>query len=114
VKPPGIVQSAATTEQFIFAVVYLSFAVVLIISLVISFLKGKFIAPLLLLVLTGGFLVPVVAVRLAKPRSWWSRRYYDDTKLRRSYERYEFDPETAARNLRATTARRNRRRDERP
>jgi hypothetical protein len=58
---------------------------------VVSLLKGKRFAGVV------GIFVPVVAlvgaIRLAKPTSWWARRYYEGAKLQRSADRFAGDPD---------------------
>jgi hypothetical protein len=57
----------------------------------ICMLKGK-----LMWGVFGVYMWPVSltgAIRLAKPDSWWARRYYDSTKLARSHERYDAEAE---------------------
>jgi lysyl-tRNA synthetase class 2 len=43
-----------------------------------------------------GLVVPLVslvgAIRLAKPQSWWARRFYDEDKHRRARERHKGEP----------------------
>ena len=53
---------------------------------VITGLKGKygFLAAGLLI----GLFWIVGALRLAKPDSWWARRFYDEEKMRRARERF--------------------------
>jgi hypothetical protein len=69
--------------------------------LVATVLKGKWLSALLLMLPTLGLIVFGTGIRLAKPASWWARRYYDREKLRQAYERFEFDPEQARRQWRA-------------
>jgi len=59
---------------------------ILLVPLVICVLKGK--------LATGGFglivgIVGIVgSIRLAKPTSWWARRFYGSDKLTRSQARF--------------------------
>jgi hypothetical protein len=69
--------------------------------LVATVLKGKWLAAVVLMLLTLGLGWFVTGIRLAKPTSWWARRYYDPDKLRLAYARFEFDPEQAQRKARA-------------
>jgi hypothetical protein len=43
-----------------------------------------------------GLVIPLVslvgAIRLAKPNSWWARRFYDEDKRRRAIERHKGEP----------------------
>jgi hypothetical protein len=36
----------------------------------------------------GGLVWYITALRLARPDSWWARRFYDATKLERAQKRY--------------------------
>lgn len=45
--------------------------------------------------LTLGMVWWIAALRLARPRSWWSRHLYDEDKLARAQDRYGV-PETTA------------------
>lgn len=67
----------------------------------ITVLKGKWISAVAIFVLTLGLMLPITAIRLAKPESWWARRFYDEPKLRRSVLRHEFDKENVERRLRS-------------
>ena len=69
--------------------------------LVATVLKGKWLAAVVVTLLTVGLGLYVTGIRLAKPTSWWARRFYDAEKLRLAYERFEFDPEQAGRQARA-------------
>lgn len=64
-------------------VAYITVTVVL--PSVICWLKGKRFWAVLGILSLWHF-IPMV--RLAKPDSWWARRYYDDDKLLRSNARY--------------------------
>jgi hypothetical protein len=68
---------------------------------VATVLKGKWLAAVVLLVLTAGLGYFVTGIRLAKPTSWWARRYYDADKLRLAFERFELDSEQVGRKTRA-------------
>ena len=57
-------------------------------ALVICVLKKKIIMAIISLVIGGGVIQTIGALRLAKPESWWARRFYDEIKLQRSRERY--------------------------
>ncbi len=53
----------------------------------VTLLKGQhvlFLAGLL----AGGLVWVITALRLARPESWWARRFYDTEKTRRALERY--------------------------
>lgn len=55
---------------------------------IVCWLKGK------KLWATVGFFIGwhwIPAFRLAKPRSWWARRYYGEDKMRRSRARFDDD-----------------------
>ena len=58
-----------------------------LVPIVICILKRKIIMAIISLVTTG--IVAIVgASRLAKPNSWWARRYYDPDKLERARQRF--------------------------
>ena len=57
-------------------------------ALVICVLKKKIIMAIISAVIGGGVIQTIGALRLAKPESWWARRFYDEVKLQRSRERY--------------------------
>ena len=59
-----------------------------LVALVICVLKKKIIMAIISLVIGGGVIQTIGAVRLAKPESWWARRFYDEAKLQRSRERF--------------------------
>ncbi len=65
---------------------------------VVCLLKGKLITGLL------GFVVPVVglvgAIRLAKPDTYWARRFYDEKKQARAGERFDADYQARRERLR--------------
>lgn len=54
-------------------------------------LKGKWGSFLI------GFVIPlawiVAGLRLAKPRSWWAKRFYDKPKYEEAKERYSWSPQ---------------------
>ena len=86
----GLSSSSAEGQSFLLV------ALVVVVHIgytVICMLKGKLITGLI------GLPVPVVslvgAIRLAKPESYWARRYYDEARTARSHAR--FDDEQAAR-----------------
>jgi hypothetical protein len=54
---------------------------VLLTSLVVSTLKGRPWVLLGLLFQIILLLAPIVAFRIAKPTSWWARRFYNDAKM---------------------------------
>ena len=56
-------------------------------SAVVTALKGK--PWLLLLGLVIGWCWIFGSLRLAKPESWWARRFYDGTKLNESRARFD-------------------------
>jgi hypothetical protein len=80
--PFGVSSATADTGWY---VVLATLAVHLVYT-VICLLKGKLITGLL------GFLVPLVglvgAIRLAKPQTYWARRYYGPQKQARAEERF--------------------------
>jgi hypothetical protein len=63
------------------------FLLLIVLPLTVTGLKGHW-----LLFAAGWLTVGVVwwiaALRLARPNSWWARRFYDDDKLRRAQRRY--------------------------
>jgi hypothetical protein len=67
-------------------------AVAIVIPSVICWLKGKRRWAILGF-WTGWHWVPVI--RLAKPTSWWARKYYGPDKLARSMERFPNEPRPA-------------------
>lgn len=54
---------------------------------VVCLLKGQWLFFALGFVF-GGLLWVIVAFRLARPDSWWARRFYEAQKLARARERY--------------------------
>lgn len=56
--------------------------------LVTTLLKGKFWMGAISIVIGGPFVTIFGATRLAKPESWWARRFYDPTKIYRSRTRF--------------------------
>ena len=58
---------------------------------IICLLKGKIFTGLI------GFAVPLVSfvgsIRLAKPESFWAKRFYDEAKMSRSQKRFADDAE---------------------
>lgn len=77
------------------AVVYAvaAFAVVLT-PLAITLLKGhRLLAVIGFFV--GGVIWFVAAFRLARPDSYWAKRYYSDDKMRRARLRYRVAPDAA-------------------
>jgi hypothetical protein len=62
-----------------------AYAAVWVGTAVVCWLKGKRLWATLGFV-TGWHVIP--AVRLAKPDSWWSRRFYDEQKLRLAKARF--------------------------
>jgi hypothetical protein len=73
---------------------YVPWHVVGLLLAVPSFLKGKWMTAVF------GVVIPIVAIvgalRLAKPGSWWARRYYDEQKLTRARKRFKGDDVDAA------------------
>ena len=73
-------------------VLVIAIAALWIAPIVINWLKGKKVFAVLAVFAFVGLVPLVIAwvgtVRLAKPGSWWSRRYYDEDKIRRSRERF--------------------------
>jgi signal peptidase I len=69
-------------------VIGLLVGVALLAAAVVTALKGKWV--LLLAGLVSVFSLPWIlgAIRLAKPRSWWARRFYHEAKTRRAEERH--------------------------
>lgn len=54
----------------------------------INALKGKFLLALLAFVPVLFWLAVAGAIRLARPKSWWARRYYDADKLDAAEDRF--------------------------
>jgi hypothetical protein len=76
--------SAVSTTQVLVAVGLWLFVVV---PGVITALKGQWLL-LTVGVLVGGIVWLIVALRLARPNSFWARRFYGEEKRRRSQARY--------------------------
>jgi len=76
---PGTVEAQGLTTASIAVIVHVSYTVVCL-------LKGKLALGLI------GFFFPLLAlvgsIRLAKPTSFWARRFYSDEKLARAQERF--------------------------
>ena len=60
--------------------------VIILIPFIITVLKGK--SGMVVLGLVFHPVWWVTAIRLAKPNSWWARRFYDERKLARAQARY--------------------------
>ncbi|GAC1361349.1 MAG: hypothetical protein NVSMB32_00170 [Actinomycetota bacterium] len=78
---------AITTSGIVLVAVLGAWAVFQIASLVICLLKGKwgmFAGGLLL----AGLLANIGAIRLAKPTSFWARRFYGEVKCERARQRF--------------------------
>ena len=72
-----------------FSIFLVVIALWMITVIVISLLKGKYLMTLVGLFFLGNLIVWTVgAVRLAKPRSWWARRRYDEDKMLKARERH--------------------------
>jgi hypothetical protein len=72
------------------AIVLIVILLIVIGLVAINVLKGKpWLAALGLVVHICWY---VGAIRLAKPDSWWARRYYDEDKLHRSQVRFKVEP----------------------
>jgi hypothetical protein len=82
---------AVTTAQVLIAVALWLFVVV---PGIITALKGQWLF-LAVGFLVGGIVWLIVAFRLARPDSFWARRFYDDRNLQRSQARYGADPTIA-------------------
>jgi hypothetical protein len=94
-SPLGAVGNNAERNGLIIA----SLAVVLLmVYTVICLLKGKLATGLI------GLVVPVIslvgAIRLAKPESYWAKRYYSEEKLTRSADRFGADYDARRERLR--------------
>ncbi|AZQ32146.1 hypothetical protein EJ357_00510 [Streptomyces cyaneochromogenes] len=61
--------------------------VIWVVPLVVTALKGKY--GMAVFGVAFHFLWWVGAIRLAKPDSFWSRRFYDDDRLREAVRRFE-------------------------
>jgi hypothetical protein len=58
-------------------------------ALIITLLKGKWRLGLGMWIIgLGIFVLPVTAIRLAYPTSWWGRRFYSGEKLEESWRRF--------------------------
>lgn len=76
---------ALTTGGALYVVVV--YALLAVLPGAVTWLKGQrliFVVGLLF----GGILWIVSAFRLARPSSWWSKRYYGGRKLERAVRRY--------------------------
>jgi hypothetical protein len=82
-SPIGVDAQTARTEGL--TGVFVTVAIDLIFA-IICLLKGKLITGLLGLPIP--FVALVGAVRLAKPSSYWARRWYSERKLARAHERF--------------------------
>ena len=51
-------------------------------------MKGKFLLALLAFVPVLGWFAVAGAIRLARPGSWWSRRFYEEEKLQAAEDRF--------------------------
>ena len=73
-------------SNVLLVVVVYAFLLAYLASIVICALKGRW------LMFFVGFIInvthPIGASRLAKPESWWARRFYDETKLGRAEARF--------------------------
>jgi hypothetical protein len=67
---------------------YLTAAAIWLSPSVVAWLKGKRVMAVVGLLLWWPVMVAIMAIRLAKPDSWWYRHRYDDDKRRRSFERF--------------------------
>jgi hypothetical protein len=81
------------TKGSLWRVVELLVAAVVAVSAgaaIVCALKGKWAFFFLSILLWP--VVPVIgAIRIAKPTSWWARRYYDTEKRRQARERFPYD-----------------------
>jgi hypothetical protein len=59
---------------------------------IVSALKGRWWAFFFLLVPILVFALPFTALRLAKPNSWWARRFYGDEKMATAIKRHGIVP----------------------
>lgn len=83
-RPIGSVTAVSTPLAVAYAVAL--FALVLTPG-AITLLKGQrvlFLAGLAF----GGLVWAITALRLARPDSWWARRFYDADKIQRALQRY--------------------------
>jgi hypothetical protein len=82
-SPIGVDRSEMSSQGWLFASVFI---VLHIVYTVICLLKGKLVTGLV------GFVVPVLAlvgaIRLAKPSSFWARRYYSEKKMAKASGRF--------------------------
>lgn len=63
------------------------FLALIVVPGVVTLLKGQRLIFIVGLIL-GGMVWIVSAFRLARPTSWWARRFYPDQKLVRAVRRY--------------------------
>ena len=70
------------------ALAYLMILAVSLAMVTICFLKGKIWMGCISLLIGGPFVTIFGVSRLAKPDSWWARKYYDPTQLERARARF--------------------------
>lgn len=75
----GVTVSQGLVVAFLFAIVF--------VPGVVSLLKGQYLLVAAGL-LAGGLVWWIVALRLARPDSWWARRNYSTDKINRAAARY--------------------------
>ncbi|WP_051183000.1 hypothetical protein [Nocardia vinacea] len=79
-------QDSGTTDMLAALLGITAFAFLLALPIVVTALKGKFG-----MLALGVFIHPIWwfdAIRLAKPNSYWARRFYDANKLQRADDRF--------------------------
>lgn len=77
--------AVSTSVAIIYAVAL--YGVLIVIPGTVTVLKGQralFLAGFL----AGGLVWIITAFRLARPQSWWARRFYDGEKAQRALARY--------------------------
>ena len=87
-SPLGLQENTAEEQGLWFATLVV---VLHVVYTIICLLKGKIFTGLI------GFAVPIVSlvgsIRLAKPESFWAKRFYDEAKMDRSRRRFADDAE---------------------
>lgn len=70
------------------AAIVAGFVLLLLVPGTIALLKGHYLLFAAGFLLAGGLVWWIVALRLARPASWWARRFYSPDKLKRATQRY--------------------------
>jgi hypothetical protein len=79
------IQTAANTSAIAYAL--LLYLVLLVIPGGVTLLKGHYLLFVIGFLLLG-LIWTIASLRLARPSSWWARRFYGEEKLARASRRY--------------------------